>query len=50
MQTPLGKAGLTWQLGGEEFRGEMDRRTDVAGSLCCPPETITTLSVGHTPI
>ena len=31
---------------GGEFGGEWLR----AESLCCPPETITTLSIGYTPI
>ena len=29
--------------------GRMDTRICVAESLCCPPETITTLFIGYTP-
>ena len=38
----------TW-IGGE-FGGRMDTCMHTAESLCCPPETITTLLTGYTPI
>ena len=30
--------------------GRMDTRTCMAESLCCPPETITTLLISYTPM
>ena len=35
---------------GAEFGGRMDTCIGMAESLCCPPETITTLLTGYTPI
>ena len=35
---------------GEEFSGRMDICVRTAESLCCSPETITTLLIGYTPI
>ena len=35
---------------GGEFVGRMDTCICMAESLCCPPETITTLLIGYTPI
>ena len=35
---------------GRRFWGRMEACTCTAESLCCPPETITTLLIGYTPI
>ena len=35
---------------GGEFGGRMDTCICMAESLCCAPETITTLLIGYTPI
>ena len=35
---------------GGEFGGRMDTCTCIAESLCCLPETITTLLIGYAPI
>ena len=35
---------------GAEFGGRMDTCIGMAESLCCPPETITTLLIGYMPI
>ena len=35
---------------GREFKGRMDTCTCMAESLCCSPETITTLLISYTPI
>ena len=35
---------------GREFKGRMDTCTCVAESLCCSPETITTLLISYIPI
>ena len=35
---------------GEEFAGRMDTCIRMGVSLCCPPETITTLLISYTPI
>ena len=35
-----------WQPGWEEIWGRMDTCVGMAESLCCPPETITTLLIG----
>ena len=37
-------------LDGRGVWGRMDTCVCVAESLCCPPETITTLLIGFTPI
>ena len=37
-------------LDGKGVWGRMDTCICMAESLCCPPETITTLLVSHTPI
>ena len=37
-----------WQLGWEGSLGRMDTCICMAESLCCPPETITTLLIGYT--
>ena len=37
-------------LGGRGVWGRMDRWVCMAESLCCAPETITTLLAGYTPI
>ena len=39
--------GAAWMGGG---RGAMDTCVCMAESLCCPPETITTLLISYTPI
>ena len=42
---------MLWgNLDGRGVWGRMDTRVCMAESLCCPSETITTLSVGYTPI
>ena len=41
---------VMWQPGWEGCWGRMDTCTCMAKSLCCPPETITTLLIGYTPI
>ena len=38
------------QSGWEWFGGRMDTCVCRAESLCCPPETITTLLIGYTPV
>ena len=54
-QGPLSSTGNSTQcyvaawMGGA-FGGRMHSGICVAESLCCPPETITTLSIGCTPI
>ena len=35
---------------GREFKGRMNMCTRVAESLCCSPETITTLLISYIPI
>ena len=39
---------VMWQPGWKGGWGRMD--TYMAESLCCPPETITTLLIGYTPV
>jgi len=41
---------LCGSLDGRGIWGRMDTRIFMAKSLCCPPETITTLLIGYTPI
>ena len=41
---------LCGSLDGRGVWGRMDRCICMAESLCCPPETITTLLIGYTPI
>ena len=41
---------LYGRLYGRGFEGRMDTCICMAESLCCPPETITTLLIGYTPI
>ena len=38
------------RLNGRGVWGRMDTCIWMAEALCCPPETITTLLIGHTPI
>ena len=37
-------------LDGRGVWGKMDTCIRMAGSLCCPPETMTTLSIGYNPL
>ena len=37
-----------WMGGG--FGGKMDTYIRMAASLCCPPESVTALLIGYTPI
>ena len=41
---------LCGSLDGRGVWGRMDTCICMAESLCCPPETITTLLIGYTPI
>ena len=41
---------LCVSLEGREVWGRMDTCICLAESLCCPPEAITTLLIGYTPI
>ena len=41
---------VMWQPGWEGVWGRMGTCICVAESLCCPPETITALLIGNTPI
>ena len=41
---------VIWQTIGRGFGGRMDTCICMAESLCCPPETITTLLIGYTPM
>ena len=41
---------LCGSFDGRGVWGRMDRCICMAESLCCPPETITTLLIGYTPI
>ena len=40
---------VVWKPGWEVSWGSMDECIHVAQSLCCPPETITTLLIGYIP-
>ena len=41
---------IIWEPGRRGVWGRMDTRIYMAESLCCPPETITTLLIGYSPI
>ena len=41
---------LRGSLDGKEVWGRMDTCVCMAEPVCCPPETITTLLIGYTPI
>ena len=41
-------SGAAWMGGG--FGGKMGTYICRAASLCCPPESVTTLLIGYTPI
>ena len=41
---------VTWQPGWEWIWGRTDTWTCMLESLCCPPETITTVLIGFIPV
>ena len=54
MPIPSGERSILWRtkkcLDGRGVGGRLDKCICMAESLCCPPETVTTLLIGYTPI